>query len=338
MNHPAVSVILPYRNAALTIDECLQSVLEQSFRDFELLAINDHSSDTTEQHVARYQKQDDRLRPLSTPDKGLVAALNFGLDSARGTYVARMDADDRMWPDRLRQQVRALELNRDWSLVACQVRLFPENLIRSGYREYIRWQNQCLTPVDIEADIYRESPFAHPSVTYRKADVVKLSGYRDGHFPEDYDLWLRMFQSGMRMAKLPTVLLDWRESPGRLSRTDPRYAQQEFDQLRAHYLAVDPRLQTGRPIAVWGAGRKTRLRCRPLQERGFTPVAWIDIDPAKIGNKILQIPVVAPDWLQHREPRPLVLVYVRNHGAHEQIAAFLENSAYRRGRDYLFIG
>jgi glycosyltransferase involved in cell wall biosynthesis len=335
---PVVSVVLPYRNAALTIDECLQSIREQSFGDFELLAINDHSCDTTEQRVKLYQQQDDRLRCLSAPHKGLVAALNFGIDNARGTYIARMDADDRMWPDRLRQQVCALDSNRDWSLVASQVRLFPENLVKAGYREYIRWQNQCLTPADIEADIYRESPFAHPSVTFRKTEVVELGGYRDGDFPEDYDLWLRMFQSGLRMAKLPEVLLDWRESPGRLSRTDPRYAQREFDRLRAHYLAMDPRLQTDRSIVIWGAGRKTRLRCRPLLEKGFLPAAWIDIDPAKIGNIILHAPVMAPDWLQQQEPKPLVLIYVRNHGAHEEIAAFLENSAYRRGRDYLFIG
>ena len=338
MKGPLVSVLLPYRDAALTIDACLQSVLAQSFRDFELLAINDHSSDTSLQQAQHFRQRDKRVRCLQAPHEGLVSALNFGLESARGTCIARMDADDRMWPRRLEKQVDALHSHRDWSLVACQVRLFPENRVRAGYREYVRWQNQCLTPADIAADIYRESPFAHPSVTFRKADIVALGGYRDGAFPEDYDLWLRMFQSGLQMAKLPEVLLDWRESPGRLSRVDARYAGHAFDHLRARYLASDPRLQHERPVVVWGAGRKTRLRCRPLQQRGFQVHAWIDIDPAKIGNVIQEAPVVAPDWLQQKHPRPMVLVYVRNHGAHEPIAAFLRDSGYQRGRDYLFIG
>lgn len=337
MHRPLVSVLLPYRDAEQSIDVCLQSVLVQSWQDFELLAINDHSNDTTRQRVRHY-RMDDRLHCLDTPRKGLVAALNYGLENARGEYVARMDADDRMWPQRLERQVNALKSQPDWSLIACQVRLFPENSIRAGYREYIRWQNRCLTPIDIAADIYRESPFAHPSVTFRKADVIELGGYRNGNFPEDYDLWLRMFHAGLQMGKLPEVLLDWRESPGRLSRTDPRYAQQAFDRLRAHYLALDPRLQCNRPLVVWGAGRKTRLRCRPLQQHGFQVTAWIDIDPAKIGNSIQGAPVVPPQWLLQQEPRPLVLVYVRNHGAHEQIATVLQDFSYQRGRDYLFIG
>ncbi|HHJ16408.1 MAG TPA: glycosyltransferase [Gammaproteobacteria bacterium] len=336
MNTPLVSIVLPYRDAAATLDACLRSVFAQRFTDFELLAINDHSTDDSLQRVNTYRQQDPRLRCLNSPRKGLVAALNFGLHEARGTFIARMDADDLMRPERLQQQVAALQQHSDWALVASQVKLFPEHSIQAGYREYIRWQNQCLTAEDIAADIYRESPFAHPSVMFRKTDVLQLGAYREGDFAEDYDLWLRMFQAGLRMAKLPQVLLDWRDSPDRLSRVDPRCSQQAFDRLRAHYLAKDPRLQSC--FVIWGAGRKTRLRCRPLLEQGLQPVAWIDIDPAKIGNTLQGVPVVAPDWLLHRQPAPLVLVYVRNHGAYQDIAAFLESAAYRHGHNFLFVG
>ena len=336
MNNPLVSIVLPYRNAASTIDTCLRSVFAQSFTDFELLAINDHSTDDSRLRVSVYRQQDKRLRCLNAPHRGLVATLNYGLHEARGPFIARMDADDLMRPNRLQQQVQALRQHSDWALVASQVKLFPEHTIQAGYREYIRWQNQCLTADDIAADIYRESPFAHPSVMFRKADILQLGAYREGDFAEDYDLWLRMYQAGLRMAKLPQILLDWRDSPDRLSRVDPRCTQQAFDRLRAHYLAQDPRLQSR--FVIWGAGRKTRLRCRPLQEQGLNPVAWIDIDPAKIGNTLQGVPVVAPDWLLHQQPAPLVLIYVRNHGAHRKIAEFLESAAYRHGHDFLFIG
>lgn len=300
--------------------------------------INDHSSDESERIVAHYRKRDTRLRLLNSTERGLVPALNFGLQTATGKYIARMDADDRMRPERLQQQVATLEANPGWSLVACQVHIFPEQNIQAGYQEYIRWQNQCLTPSDIDAEIYLESPFVHPSVTYRRADILKLGGYREGNFPEDYDLWLRMHQAGLGMTKLPKILLDWRDSPQRLSRTDPRCSQQAFSQLRADYLARDARLKNHRPLVMWGAGRKTRQRCRLLLDRGFIPVAWIDIDPKKIGQKIQGIAVVEPAWLLQQQPKPLVLVYVRNHGAREEIQSFLAQATYQHGRDFLFIG
>ena len=160
---------------------------------------------------------------------------------------------------------------------------------------------------------------------YRRAAVVRAGGCRQGDFPEDYDLWLRLHQSGHRMAKLPVVLLDWRDSPARLSRTDPRCNREAFDRLRARYLAREPLLLNGQrrnePV-IWGAGRKTRKRCRLLMEQGFESRAWIDVDPRKIGNRINSVRVRRPDWLDRR-PRPFVLVYVNNHGAREQIGEWV---------------
>ncbi|WP_455234334.1 glycosyltransferase family 2 protein [Thiogranum longum] len=338
LQNPVVSVVLPYRNAECTLDETLQSILGQRYTAFELLAINDHSSDGSEHILRGYQKHDSRLHMMASPARGIVAALNAGLETARGKLIARMDADDRMRPDRLEKQVAALEAHSDWSLVACQVNLFPEHLIRGGYRDYVRWQNRCLAPRDIEADIYLESPFAHPSVMFRKGDVLRLGGYRQGDFPEDYDLWLRMFHAGLTMAKLPEPLLDWRESRHRLSRCDPRYSQEAFDRLRARYLVRDPRLLGRRELVIWGAGRRTRQRCQYLLKQGFSPWAWIDIDPRKIGKSLSGIPVHEPHWLASQAEKPLVLVYVRNHGARDRIDGFLANAAYQRGRDYLFVG
>ncbi len=265
-----------------------------------------------------------------------MAALNRGLFDARAPFIARMDADDRMQPERLAAQAEGLTADPALGLLATQVRLFPEEHIQAGFREYIRWQNACCDPATISDEIYIESPFAHPSVMFRRTVVQAAGGYRTGIFPEDYDLWLRLAQCGVRMAKLPRVLLDWRDSEGRLSRTDPRCSRQAFDRLRAAYLARDPRLQT-RPLVFWGAGRKTRRRCNLLIEQGFTPIAWVDIDPRKIGNRLQGVPVVPPEWLA-RDARPFVLSYVTNHGAREDIASTLATMGYRRGMDFLMVG
>lgn len=250
-----------------------------------------------------------------------------------------MDADDLMHPERLERQYAHLCRHPRLTLLGCAAELFPRSGIQAGYRKYMRWQNHCLTPRQIADQIYIESPFAHPSVIFRKQAVMELGGYREGPFPEDYDLWLRLHHAGRRMEKLPDVLLRWREYPQRTSRTDPRCSRQAFDRLSADFLARDPRLLARREeFVIWGAGRKTRKRCNLLLEKGFQPRAWIDIDPRKIGNRLRGVPVVDPDWLTTRQPRPFVLVYVTNHGARGLIAADLEALGFRQGEDFLAVG
>ena len=140
------------------------------------------------------------------------------------------------------------------------------------------------------------------------------------------------------MAKIGRCLLHWRQRDDSLSRRDPRYSRDAFDRLRARYLALDGRLGSGRPLVFWGAGRRTRQRARHFVALGFAPCAWIDVDPRKIGNRIHDVPVVAPEWLDGRQPRPFVLAWVASHGARGSIGAALTAMGYGRGVDYLTVG
>lgn len=335
---PPISVVMPLRDAAATLPACLASVARQSWADYELLAIDDGSTDASPELVAAAARADGRIRLLRPGRVGLVAALNLGLAEARAPLVARMDADDLMHPDRLGLQRDHLDANPELALVASRVALFPRRLVRAGYAEYLRWQNGVLSPQEVAANIYVEAPFAHPSVMLRRDAVLAFGGYHDGPFPEDYELWLRMHAAGLPMAKHPRVLLAWRESPTRASRVDPRYARAAFDELRATFLARDPQLAQGRPLVYWGAGRPTRLRARRLIDRGFPPAAWVDIDPRKLGQTVWGAPVRPRQWLAGLSPRPFVLVYVTNHGAHALIAGWLGAMGYTAGADYLFVG
>ncbi len=334
---PAVSIVMPVHNAAATLDECLTSIVNQTFEDWELLAIDDGSDDESGAIIAEAAERDSRIRLLSPGRVGLVAALNLGLSEARAGLLARMDADDVMAVDRLEAQRARLEADVALALVSCQVRLFPDDEVLAGFREYIRWQNTCLTNEEISNGIYVESPFAHPSVMFRRDVVLRVGGYHDGTFPEDYELWLRLHETGHRMEKLDQVLLDWRESATRLSRNDPRYDRQSFDMLRAEYLARDPRVDRTRPVVFWGAGRRTRQRVRHLVARGVRPDAYIDVDQRKIGRLTDGVEVYPPDWLD-RFPRPFVLALVTNHGARDLIADHLNALGYRAGSDWLAVG
>jgi len=334
---PTVAVLLPFYNAAETLEETLDSIQAQSLQQFTLIAVDDGSDDGSASIVQNRMRNDSRITLLQPGHQGVVGAMNCALNHCQSPLVARMDADDIMHPERLEKQATYLQQNPDIDLVGSRVRLFPEEQIQGGFAEYIRWQNACLSPETIAHNIYVELPIAHPSVMFRREVVHIAGGYRDGDFPEDYELLLRLHQQGRRMAKLSDVLLDWRDSGGRLTRTDNRYSREAFDRIRAEYLARDPRLQHSRPLAFWGAGRNTRKRVANLQEYGFRPSVWIDIDPKKIGNIIDGVRVVEPAWLV-REEKPFVLSYVSNHGARDLIAAELQAMDYHEGHDYLMVG
>jgi len=331
---PAISVLLPFHDAAETIADCIESILAQTLTDFEIIAVNDYSNDASLRIVQGYD--DDRIRIIDNEYRGLVSALNTGLAYCAAPLVARMDADDIMYSTRLSKQYQYMRQHHDVVLVATQARKFPETSIRNGYREYMRWQNSVLSSEDIHNQIYIESPFAHPSVMFRRDSVIAAGAYRHGEFPEDYELWLRLFHHGYRMEKLPEVLLDWRESDNRLSRVSDNYSRDAFDRIRAHYLSQDTRIHN-RPIAFWGAGRKTRQRVQYLLDRGFEPAVWIDIDPKKIGNHIHGVEVVEPAWLEN-SGHTFMLNYVTNHGARDIARNYLERIGYVMGQDYLEVG
>lgn len=324
---------MPVFNAEKTLAECLDSILDQTLEEFELVAVNDNSTDGSVEVLRSYN--DSRISIIENQQKGIVSALNLGLQSCRSDLVARMDADDVMYVDRLKKQFAVMTDDASITLCATQARKFPEEIIKAGYAEYMHWQNACLSKQDIGNQIYIESPFAHPSVMFRKHQVMELGGYKEGEFPEDYELWLRLFNAGKHMMKLDEVLIDWRESDSRLSRTSSRYSDAAFELIRAEYLVKDWRLQ-GRKIVFWGAGRKTRQRTQYLIDRGIKPVAWIDIDNKKIGKQYNGASVFLPEWLrqQHNE-RPFVLNYVRNHGVRDLCRQYLDKAGYVMGQDYL---
>ena len=345
VSEPVVSIVLPVYNAAATLTECIESIRAQNLQHFEVIVIDDGSVDASQSILRCWAEADKRVVLLRQEHRGIVAALNHGMQQARAPFIARMDADDVMHPARLQMQYEALSRDPGLDLVAAQVELFPVNKIQAGYAEYIRWQNAVLSTKDISQEIYVESPFAHPTVMFRKSVVERLGAYREGDFPEDYDLWLRLYHAGCRMKKLPVPLLRWRESDYRASRIDQRYSVEAFDRLRAHYLVQDVRLKTARPIVYWGAGRRTRKRTAWLIEKGYKPRAWIDIDGRKIGNCFAGAQVKEPEWLVRDGGRqagdnekPFVLSYVTNHGAKQIIAEQLAGYGYQKGVDFLQIG
>ena len=332
-----ISVLLPLHNEQALLGEALASLTAQTRREFEIVAVDDGSTDASAELLAAHARRDSRLHVTRLPHGGVVSALNAGLAAARGRYIARMDADDIAAPERLALQSDFLDRRPDVGLVASRVRFLGDRAAQAGMARFVDWTNALLQPEAIARERFVESPFVHPSVMFRRELIETLGGYRDGDFPEDYELWLRWLEAGVRMEKLDAVLLDWRERPGRLTRSDPRYRVDAFFRCKAPYLAryLAERNPHHPRVTVWGAGRATRLRLRALFALGIEPAAWIDIDPDKIGWRVQGAPVVGP----HALPGPdeaFVLVAVGKRGARELIEPILLARGHELGRSCLF--
>ena len=223
MSPPRVSVLMPVYNAAGTLPETLQSTAAQSLGDFEVIAVDDGSDDDSGKILEAWSRGDRRIKPIRAGRVGLVNALNHGLSRCRGEWVARMDADDRMHPDRLARQVELLDARPDISVAGSLVEIFAdrtagegsvgegsvgegsvgEGSVGEGMRVYEAWLNSLVAPEDIAREIFIESPIAHPSAMVRRGELVELGGYRDLGWPEDYDLWLRYHAAGATVRQGP---------------------------------------------------------------------------------------------------------------------------------------
>jgi hypothetical protein len=169
----------------------------------------------------------------------------------------------------------------------------------------------------------------------RREAFARVGGYRELDGPEDYDLWLRLAAQGGRFAKVPRVLFGWRDAPGRLTRTDPRYRAAAFARLKAQHLAAGPLAALrGRPLIIWGAGRYGRWLGRTLAASGINRAAHVDIDPQKIGRTRAGAPVIAPADLA-RYPTAFVLGAVPIPEARAQIRNALRATGRAEGADFV---
>ena len=337
MSTPRISVLMPVYNAAGTLPEALRSIAGQTLGDFEVVAVDDGSDDDSGMILEAWRRGDRRIKPVYADRAGLVEALNHGLSLCKGEWVARMDADDRMHPDRLARQAELLESRPEISVAGSLVEIFADGTVGEGMKVYEAWLNSLVEPRDIAREIFIESPIAHPSAMVRRDVLVDLGGYRDAGWPEDYDLWLRCHAAGLRFAKVPEILLYWREHADRLTHTDSRYSVENFLRVKARFL-VDGPLKDRDGLIVWGAGQTGRRLSKHLVRMGRPVDAFVDISPRKIGGILRGAPVIGPDELPgawSRYTRPMLIAAVSSRGARKLIRQALSDMGLVEVDDYL---
>ena len=223
---PEISVVLPVYNGGDYLSESIQSILEQSYTDFELLILDDGSTDNSLQLMRGFEQKDSRIRIYSRENRGLVPTLNELIQMARGTWIARMDADDVADSARLQRQLDWLR-QTGTDVCGSWVQRFG-----SGDQRLVRLYQSDQA---IKTELLFYSPFAHPSVMFR-ASLAKMLPYDETWIKaEDYDLWVRAAAAGWKMSNIPEALLLYRVHEGQISVQDAEFQQQQGHKIRRRY-------------------------------------------------------------------------------------------------------
>ena len=288
---PRVSVVLPVFNAAAHLSEALESILTQTFTDFELLAVYDESCDMSLAILQATAARDARVRIIKGLGKRLTGALNLGLQEAKGVFIARMDADDVSLPTRLALQVALMEKD---NLDACGCHV--QQIDASG-----RWGQTIPMPLSSSSILVTLActvPFAHGSVLLRAAFLEKHQlQYHPGVPVEDYDLWCRMVQSGARLGNVNSTLFLYRNLPSALSKVNARENRAAMHALRRNFVRTQiPELASAityllgnpqdLPVPRFGY---LLLAAHLLSSESDTPIRWRALakTPAWISARVL---------------------------------------------------
>ena len=330
---PKLSVLLPLKNAAATLEDCLKSLESQTFSSFEIIAVDHASDDASSQILKTFAARDTRLRVIQSDAPSLPLALNEGLAACEGEFVARMDADDLCMPTRFENQVKMLKSDQSLAMLGCKVEFFSESNISDGMRAYETWINSLDSPDAIQRGLFVECPLPHPSWMARR-ELFESLKYLDDGLPEDYHFVLRAVEMGVRMAKPEGVLLRWREHDTRHSKTHARYARPAFMKLRARFLK---RLVIkDDPCILWGAGDRGRLLARLLQDEGVAISSVVGWSPKGTeASSVHGVEVIPPEALPATLPGPLIAC-VGAPGARDEIRAWAGKRRWTEGKDYWF--
>lgn len=328
---PEISVILPFYNAESTLERSINSILNQNFDDFELILVNNNSTDRSIQFAEEYAKRDTRVKLLNEARQGVVFASQKGFENTNAEFIARADADDVWHKDKLLLQYKFLKEKPEIDVVSCCVN-FSGDKKNDGMSAYVNETNKLLTHDEITINRFSELQVINPTIMFRKIIALKHGLYKEGDFPEDYEMFLRWIEKGVKFYKLSETLLDWYDSETRLTRTDKRYSFEAFYKIKSSYLYnyLKENNSFFPEVVIWGAGKRTKRRTNGIKKMGINILFFIDVDEMKINGKDVISSHNIPDRGQI-----FIVSFVNNKGARIKIKDFLLSRNYIEGKDFI---
>ena len=335
-NNPLISIVIPVYNEEEFLPEAIESIQNQTYKNFEAVFINDGSVDNSVSIIENYSANDPRIKVFSKSHSGLIPSINYGFKVSNGSIVCRMDADDIMPKNRLQLQIKEL-LNRGKnSLITGKVKYFPKGKTSQGYRKYQSWLNSLSSPEDFLTDCFIECPVAAPSWMMFKEDVKALDYFDNDIYPEDYNFILKALFHGVKIYSINEIVLHWRDYDSRTSKTSADYSRDNFWNVRAlHLKKFIEHFTKYDSVVIFGVGASGKNLCKSIQKQDIYPIAFVDTHPERIGTIIQNTEVLSiNDTSKYKNS--FILVAILDSKVKSQIQKFLAKLDKEILKDYIF--
>ncbi|WP_298498456.1 glycosyltransferase family 2 protein [uncultured Algibacter sp.] len=334
MQKPLVSILIPFKNTETFIGACLQSILEQTYTNWELLIVDDNSIDSSLSIVESFAKKDFRIKVFKNSGSGIINALQLAFKNSTGELVTRMDSDDVMKPNKIKVLANNLIQQGKGHVALGLVHYFSLNGIKAGYKSYEVWLNKLTKIGTNYSEIYKECVIPSPCWMLYRDDLIACNAFNPNRYPEDYDLAFRFYKHNFKCIPCNVVLHDWRDYSHRTSRTNEHYAENHFIPLKLDYfLELD--FNTEKTLVVWGAGNKGKFIAKTLIDKQID-FEWICDNPKKIGKNIYGKVLRAFKDLETIK-NPQSIITVANKEAQIEIRNYLNSLHFKTIIDYVFI-
>jgi len=333
MDPTLISILMPVRNTAIFLEACLDSILAQSYLNWELIAIEDHSEDHSWTILQNYATRDTRIKVFQNSGKGIIQALRMAYQHSNGHYITRMDSDDLMPIQKLEILHSNLSKAKQGHLATGLVQYFSTQALGNGYRRYAEWLNTLSKKGTNFKEIYKECVIPSPCWMLHRVDLDAAGAFHSNRYPEDYDLCFRFYELGLKCLPSDVVLHHWRDSEGRTSRHDPNYADNSFLDIKLYYF-IKLDYQKERPLVLWGAGKKGKKLALALQKANI-PFHWICNNKQKIGKDIYEQRLHPIDHL-NQLTNPQIIIVIAQPAAQIELKSRFKEQALESNNDYFF--
>ncbi|MFC4633006.1 glycosyltransferase family 2 protein [Dokdonia ponticola] len=334
VNPPLVSIIMAVKDTAPYLHDCINSIINQTYQNWELIAVNDHSTDATPEILAAFAKADPRIRVFHSDIPKLIPTLQRGYREVKGTLINRMDSDDKMPDYKIQVLVDEWHKHGKGHVIAGGTEHFvDEGEVGDGFLRYERWLNEVARTSTHYQQIYKECVIPSHCWLLHKEDLDAVGAFDPIIYPEDYDLCFRMYRHGLKIIGIDYILHHWRDRSNRISRTWDEYKDNRYFDLKMRFFYEIDR-DYSRPLVLWGAGRNGKDMAKILQSYKDT-FHWVSNNQKQIGKDIYGVRMQSFKDIPSIK-NSQILIVVSSPDGKKEIQALLDTWGKKPISDYWF--
>ena len=333
-SNPLVSIIMAAKDTAPYLRECLDSVLALTYSNWELIAVNDHSSDETPAILAEYAAKDSRIIYADGEGFKLIPTLQTAYTLASGVLINRMDSDDKMPNYKIEVLVAEwLKYGKGNVIAGGTEHFVDDGEVGGGFLRYEKWLNNVAKHNLHYEEIYRECVIPSHCWIIHRDDFDAIDGFNPMIYPEDYDLCFRMYAHKLNIVGIDVILHHWRDRSNRISRTWEEYKDNRYYNLKVkNFNAIDK--DTSRELVIWGAGKNGKDLVKLFQENQ-TKLNWVCDNDRKLGKDIYGIIMQSSGFILELD-NPQIIIAVSSPTDKLEIKAQLKLWGKEPRKDYWF--